>query len=390
MKISVERLKQIIKEELEAHTLSEQSVLDQPIGLGKRERVPVEPLNLKQFDQSEKDKEEEEPEKVDVVDKLILPKSWKQQQQMAKKGKVFVRKGQGYFHLTYLLRLAAPAYKKDVNPNSRKSRSLVAKMVRKMQNGSATLKTRKDYGGVVNLLDGVFMDKAQAGSARDKDINYNRMLGDPRYLDKNNAANAYRLYVKAAKNRIKHGYPGWLPMNDAMFLNPSHKYFGLTTFEMHRAKKTSIKGQPFKAYPERDAPDRDYAWWPLLTKMSQKQAKQFMRTWLDSYAKETGVPLPFDVNSDVGRADPVKASGAAIERETKASDLRLRDPDGKPISRFRSKDEKRRYRIARQIYPNMRPKNLMALVKRSLQGQGANMEDGMALRMIGGAPGRAR
>ena len=38
----------------------------------------------------------------------------------------------------------------------------------------------------------------------------------------------------------------------------------------------------------------------------------------------------------------------------------------------------------------MRPKNLMALVKRSLQGQGANMEDGMALRMIGGALGRAR
>ena len=51
MQISVERLKQIIKEELEAHTLSEQSVMDQPIGLGKR----------KQVDQSEKDKEEEKP-----------------------------------------------------------------------------------------------------------------------------------------------------------------------------------------------------------------------------------------------------------------------------------------------------------------------------------------
>ena len=39
MQISVERLKQIIKEELEAHTLSEQSVMDQPIGLGKRKQV---------------------------------------------------------------------------------------------------------------------------------------------------------------------------------------------------------------------------------------------------------------------------------------------------------------------------------------------------------------
>lgn len=152
MKISVERLKQIIKEELEAHSLSE-SILDQPIGLGQKERVPVEPLDLKQFDRSKKDAQFDAPEQTIVGDPVELPESWKEQQQMARKGKVFVRKNQGYFHLTYLLRLAAPAFKKNLNPRSKKSRSLVAKMVRKMQNGKSTLRTRKDYGTVVNYLD---------------------------------------------------------------------------------------------------------------------------------------------------------------------------------------------------------------------------------------------
>jgi len=168
MKISIERLKEIIKEELEAQALDEgnglgpaglgvgalpygpeKSILDRNISLGQRTRRPVEPIEVPKG-----------PEKFDAPEQTIagdvsleLPKSWKEQQQMAKTGKVFVRKNQGYFHLTHLLRLAAPQFKKNLNPRSKKSRSLVAKMVRKMQNGKSTLRTRKDYGTVVNYLD---------------------------------------------------------------------------------------------------------------------------------------------------------------------------------------------------------------------------------------------
>ena len=135
MKISTERLKEIIKEELEAHAL-----LEQP---GNPDSPPGNP--------------DDKPDEYDAPEHVIsgseLPKSWKQQQQMAKKGRVFVRKNQGWWHLTYLVRLAAPAYKKDLKPNSRKSRRLVATMVKKMQNGKSTLRTRQDYGRVVNYLD---------------------------------------------------------------------------------------------------------------------------------------------------------------------------------------------------------------------------------------------
>ena len=135
MKISTERLKEIIKEELEAHAL-----LEQP---GNPDSPPGNP--------------DDKPDVYDAPEHVIsgseLPKSWKQQQQMAKKGRVFVRRNQGYWHLTYLVRLAAPAYKKNLKPNSRKSRRLVATMVKKMQNGKSTLRTRQDYGRVVNYLD---------------------------------------------------------------------------------------------------------------------------------------------------------------------------------------------------------------------------------------------
>ena len=93
MKISIERLKEIIKEELEAHAL-----LEQP---------------------------EEETQ---------LPKTWKEQVRMAKNGKAIIRSGQGWFHLVYLLRFAAdPHLKALLNPRSRKHRKNVAKIVYDMQ-----------------------------------------------------------------------------------------------------------------------------------------------------------------------------------------------------------------------------------------------------------------
>ena len=315
MKISTERLKQIIKEELEAHAL-----LEQP---GDPDTPAGNPDNPK-FDAEEQEiVGSDEP----------LPKTWRQQVRLAKtKKRVIIRKNQGYWHLTYLLKAAFPYM--SLSHKSRKTRKLVRRATMAMQGGSSTLVVGKNYADV-HLKN--FLGQASTGKSKPADKpkpKDNTVLTDPRNFDRKDSKNAYKLYVKAAKNRIKYGYPGWIPLTESMFVNPNHKYFGLTTFEMNRVNKTRIKGRISPNVPKRDDPKRDYVWWNIFNYKSEQKGKMFVRAWLSKYAKLTGIPVPFD-HGDPEKAKPRSQqnpeAGALADTIQAALDKR---PKGSPASRW--------------------------------------------------------